>query len=152
MRGLSGSNSIRGSSGYDSMFSRRTPPRSSNGLGRFRLVTILLFFSSNIISQIAIHSLSIDNLKKTDLKMFRIFFHAVIMKTSVVIHLMIVGRHEILLIWIVVLECADSHQPIDMPHIKVSRSKSWIIIIIPIQANKRATTTILRRKNENIYL
>lgn len=86
--------------------------------------------------------------------MFRIFFHAVIMKTSVVIHLMIVGRHEIHLIWIVVLECADSHQPIDMPHIKVSRSKSWmiIIIIIPIQANKRATTTILRRKNENIYL
>lgn len=38
LRGLS-SNSMRGSSGYDSMFSRRTPPRSSNGLGgRFRLV------------------------------------------------------------------------------------------------------------------
>lgn len=36
LRGLSGSNSMRGSSGYDSMFSRRTPPRSSNGLGRFR--------------------------------------------------------------------------------------------------------------------
>lgn len=29
MRGLSSSNSMRGSSGYDSMFSRRTPPRSS---------------------------------------------------------------------------------------------------------------------------
>lgn len=111
MRGLSGSNSIRGSSGYDSMFSRRTPPRSSNGLGRFRLVTILLFFSSNIISQIAIHSLSIDNLKKTDLKMFRIFFHAVIMKTSVVIHLMIAGLQEIL-IWTGVLVCVDNLQPI----------------------------------------
>lgn len=43
LRGLSSSNSMRGSSGYDSMFSRRTPPRSSNGLGGrgFRLV----FFS-----------------------------------------------------------------------------------------------------------
>lgn len=38
LRGLGGSNSLRGSSGggYDSVFSRRTPPRSGNGLGRFR--------------------------------------------------------------------------------------------------------------------
>lgn len=36
LRGMSGNNSMR-SSGYDSMFSRRTPPRSSNGLGgRYR--------------------------------------------------------------------------------------------------------------------
>lgn len=38
MRGM-GNNSMRGGSsvGYDSMFSRRTPPRSGNGLGgRFR--------------------------------------------------------------------------------------------------------------------
>lgn len=38
LRGMSGSSSMRGGSGYDSMFSRRTPPRSSNGLGRFRFV------------------------------------------------------------------------------------------------------------------
>lgn len=42
LRSLSSSNSMRGSSGYDSMFSRRTPPRSSNGLGRFRLVHDLI--------------------------------------------------------------------------------------------------------------
>lgn len=35
LRGLGG-NSMRGGSAYDSVFSRRTPPRSGNGLGRFR--------------------------------------------------------------------------------------------------------------------
>lgn len=35
LRGMSSSNSMRSSGGYDTMFSRRTPPRSSNG-GRFR--------------------------------------------------------------------------------------------------------------------
>lgn len=42
--GLSGNNSLRGvsggnggnSGGYDSVFSRRSPPRSGNGIGRFR--------------------------------------------------------------------------------------------------------------------
>lgn len=48
MRGLSGSNSMRGSSGYDSMFSRRTPPRSSNGLGRFRFVYLYILLQITI--------------------------------------------------------------------------------------------------------
>lgn len=42
--GLSGNSSLRGvsggnggnSGGYDSVFSRRSPPRSGNGIGRFR--------------------------------------------------------------------------------------------------------------------
>lgn len=109
MRGLSSSSgpSMRSaasvSSSYDAVFSRRTPPRSSNGMSRFAWVFWILK-DLFVLNFFLIHN----------------FKFAVPTKTLVVIRLMTAGRFpaHATATKIVDRACEDHRPPIDMPRIE----------------------------------
>lgn len=110
-----GSSSMRSGlssgNGYDSVFSRRSPPpRSGNGMSRFRLVNIFKM------------------IRLIGFNYFTVLPFSVHMKTSAVI-LSMIDVSVVIRLTIVVQECAALHLPIVMHHTEK--------ICIVVKANKK---------------